>query len=62
MPSWLSIISYPTSVSGINCFIKNDKKILLDFADFTLQEELADNLMVSISQPCQSNCLNCIIQ
>ena len=33
-----------------NCFIKNNKKILLDFADFALQEQLEDNLMVSISR------------
>ena len=33
-----------------NCFIKNNPEILLDFADFTLQEQLEDNSMVSISR------------
>ena len=33
-----------------NCFIKNNQEILLDFADFPLQEQLHDNLMVSISR------------
>ena len=34
-----------------NCFIKNNQEILVDFADFALQEQLLeDNLMVSISQ------------
>ena len=32
-----------------NCLIKNNQEILLDFADFALQELLQDNLMVSIS-------------
>ena len=31
-----------------NCFIKNNKEILVDFADFALQEQLEDNSMVSI--------------
>ena len=45
------IISYPTSVSGIiNCFIKNNKEILLNLADFALQEQLEGNLMVAISR------------
>ena len=33
-----------------NCFIKNNQEILLDFADFALQEQLEDNLMVPISR------------
>ena len=33
-----------------NCFIKNSKEILLDLADFALQERLKDNLMVATSQ------------
>ena len=33
-----------------NCFIKNNQEILVDFADFALQEQLEDNLMVFISQ------------
>ena len=33
-----------------NCFIKNNQEILLDFADFALQEQLEDNLMVSVSR------------
>ena len=32
-----------------NCFIKNHHKILLDLADFALQEQPEDNLMVVIS-------------
>ena len=31
-----------------NCFIKNNKEILLNLADFALQEQLEDNLMVTI--------------
>ena len=44
------IISYPTSASGIIVLLKKNQEISLDFADFTLQEQLEDNLMVSISQ------------
>ena len=33
-----------------NCFIKNNQEILLDLADFALQEQPEDNLMVTISQ------------
>ena len=34
-----------------NCFIKNNKEILLDFAVFAFNlQQLEDNLMVSISQ------------
>ena len=33
-----------------NCFIKNNQEILLDWADFALQEQPEDNLMVAISQ------------
>ena len=40
------IISYPTSKSN-NCFIKNNE-ILLDLADFALQQQPGDNLMVAI--------------
>ena len=32
-----------------NCFIKNNQEILLDLADFSLQEQPQDNLMVAIS-------------
>ena len=37
------IISYPTCAS--------EKEILLDLADFALQEQPEDNLMVAISRP-----------
>ena len=40
------IISYPTSVSGK----KIVQEILLVFADFALQEQPEDNLMVAISR------------
>ena len=33
-----------------NCFIKNNQEKLLDLADFALQEQPEDNLMVAISQ------------
>ena len=46
------IISYPTSASGIIVLLKTIKKvILLDLADFALQEQPEDNLMVAISRP-----------
>ena len=32
-----------------NCFIKSNQEILVDFANFALQEQLEDNLMVAIS-------------
>ena len=32
-----------------NCFIKNNQEMLLDHADFALQEQAADNLMVAFS-------------
>ena len=32
-----------------NCFIKNNQDILLDLADFALQEQPEDNWMVAIS-------------
>ena len=35
-----------------NCFIKNNQEILLDFADFALQEQPEDNLVVAISRAC----------
>ena len=34
-----------------NCFIKNNQETLLDLADFALQGQLVDNLMVAISWP-----------
>ena len=33
-----------------NCVIKNNKEILLNLADFTLQEQLEGNSMVAISR------------
>ena len=58
-----------------NCFIKNNREILLYLADFALQEQLEDNLMIAkclehgtcilahIPWPLsQSNPWNCIIQ
>ena len=55
-----------------NCFIKNNQEILLDVADFVLQEQPEDNLMVTISRTwlmahipwklSQSNPWKCIIQ
>ena len=44
------IISCPTRMSGIVLFIKNNPEILLDIADFALQEQPEDNLMVAISR------------
>ena len=44
------IILYPTSVSGIIVLLKTIKKIIQDFADFALQEQLENNVMVSISR------------
>ena len=32
------------------CFIKDNQEILLDFADFALQVQPEDNLMVTISR------------
>ena len=32
-----------------NCFIKNNQEMLLDHADFALQEQAEDNLMVAFS-------------
>ena len=37
------IISYPTSTSGIIVLFKNNQEILLDLADFALQEQPEDN-------------------
>ena len=53
-----------------NCFIKNSREILLDLADFALQEQTEDNFngrhfsaIVYIPWPLsQSNPSNCIIQ
>ena len=44
------IISYPTSASGIIVLLKNNPEILLDLADFTEQEQLADNLIVATAR------------
>ena len=33
-----------------NSFVKNNQEIMLDHADFALQEQPEDNLMVSISR------------
>ena len=33
-----------------NCFIKSNLEILLDLADFALQEQPEDNLVVAISR------------
>ena len=38
-----------------NCFINNNQGILLDVADFALQGQPEDNLMVSISRACRYN-------
>ena len=32
-----------------NCFVKNNEEILLGLADFNLQDQPEDNLMVAIS-------------
>ena len=32
-----------------NCFIKNNQEILLDLADFALQEQREENSMIAIS-------------
>ena len=34
------------------CFIKNNQETLLDLADFALQEQAEDSLMVAISWAC----------
>ena len=44
------IVPYPTSASGIIFFIKNNGEILLDLADFALQEQPEDYLMVAFSR------------
>ena len=44
------IISYPTSLSGIIVVLKNNQEILLDLANFALQEKPEDGLMVAISR------------
>ena len=41
---------------GDNCFTKNTHEILLDFAVFTLQEQLEDILMVTISRAWYNGC------
>ena len=35
-----------------NCFTKNNQEILLGFADFALQEQPEEYLMVAISRTC----------
>ena len=47
-PRWLSIIS-SNKREWNNCFIKNNQELLLDRADFALQEQAEDNLMVAFS-------------
>ena len=42
------IISYPTSASRIIVLLKTIQEILLDLADFVLQKQPEDNLMVAI--------------
>ena len=42
------IVSYQTSACGI-IKKKNNQEILLDLADFALQEQPEDNLMVAVS-------------
>ena len=44
------IISYPTSASGIIVLLKKSTEILLDLADFALQEQPDDSLMAAISR------------
>ena len=44
------IISYPTSTSGIVVLLKNNQEKFLDLADFALQYQPQDNLMVAISR------------
>ena len=47
------ITTYPTSHSEWNnnyCFIKNNQEILLDLANFALQEQPKDSLKVSINR------------
>ena len=44
------LISNKSEWNTWNCFIKNNQEILLDLADFPLQELTEDNLMVSISR------------
>ena len=43
------IISYPTNANGIIFFINNNQEMLLDHADFALQEQAENNLMVVFS-------------
>ena len=51
-----------------NCFIKNNQEKLLDLADFALQEQPEENLMIAISGALyngsytMSKPWNCIIQ
>ena len=44
------LISNKSEWNTCNCFIKNNQEILLDLADFALQELPEDNLVVSISR------------
>ena len=41
--------NYSTSAEWNNCFIKNNQEILLYLADFALQEQAKDNLMLTFS-------------
>ena len=43
------IISSANKREWNNCFIKNNQEMLLDHADFALQEQAEDNLMVAFS-------------
>ena len=43
-------MSHPKSAGGIIVFLKNNKEILLYLADFALQEQTEDNLMVVVSR------------
>ena len=44
------IISYPTSARWIIVLLKTIRKYFLDLADFALQEQPEDNLMVAVSR------------
>ena len=43
-------LTYPANASGIIVLLKNNQEILLDLADFALQEQPENNLMVAISR------------
>ena len=50
MPSFLINDLISNKCEWNNSFIKNNQGILLDLAEFALQEQLEDNIMVAISQ------------